>query len=336
MTALTVSNISIAFDETDVLTDASFCMSENQVACLLGESGCGKTTLLRAIAGLEKPATGSIKLFDTILHNANTSLATEKREIGIVFQDYALFPHLSVEKNIAFGLKKNATQTSIVNEMLDLVNLHEQREKYPHQLSGGQQQRVAIARALAPKPKLLLLDEPFSHLDVNLREKLAKDMREIVKQQGIMALMVTHDQHEAFAFADTIGVMNEGKIEQWGTAADIYHNPASHYVASFIGEGTVLNIRQCSDKQKELFTINQTQPARHILLRPDSFYLSGKGEVTATIISALFRGDHYLVECTLDDYDELKFIIHSHRGDNLQAGQRVNISLDPKKIQFIQ
>jgi iron(III) transport system ATP-binding protein len=332
MTALSINNLSLAFGDTSILSNASFTLQENEVACLLGESGCGKTTLLRSIAGLEKPQTGCVNLFNNVLSDEHSFIATEQREIGIVFQDYALFPHLSVEKNIAFGLKKAQNKKAIIDEMLTLVNLSEHRHKFPHQLSGGQQQRVAIARALAPKPKLLLLDEPFSNLDVQLREKLATDLRNMVKQQGIMALMVTHDQQEAFAFADKIGVMHQGNIEQWGTAVEIYNKPATHYVASFIGEGTVLDIGQCSEKQKALFCSKQTENAKHLLLRPDSFYLSDQGDIRATVISCLYRGDHHLIHCSLDDYDNLNLVIHSQ----LNPEGSILLNLSPEKITFIQ
>ena len=200
-----------------VVDGVDFRLESGQIACLLGPSGCGKTTLLRCIAGFEEIAGGEIRLHDKVVSSAGQRLAPEKRRIGMVFQDYALFPHLTVEENVAFGLGRNPQEDAHlrVRQLLATVGLHGQGNKYPHELSGGQQQRVALARALAPRPELILLDEPFSNLDVGLRERLSVEVREILKREGSTAVMVTHDQHEAFAMADEIGVMYEGRIQQW-------------------------------------------------------------------------------------------------------------------------
>ena len=209
------------------------------IGVLIGPSGCGKTTLLRAVAGLEPVSAGSIRLSGQTVSDANTHLPAEQRRIGMVFQDYALFPHMDVERNLAFGIQHlpAAQRKQRVREVLDLVGLAGAEKRFPHELSGGQQQRVALARALAPSPQLLLLDEPFSNLDVDLRERLAHEVREILKAAGATALFVTHDQLEAFAIGDMIGVMHEGLLHQWDDAYTLYHRPATRFVANFIGHG---------------------------------------------------------------------------------------------------
>ena len=200
------------------------------IGVLIGPSGCGKTSLLRAVAGLERCAAGRVSIAGEVLSDAaqGLHLAPEHRHIGMVFQDYALFPHLSVADNVAFGIAglDRQARAARVQQMLDLVGLGHAAQRAPHQLSGGQQQRVALARALAPKPRLLLLDEPFSSLDVDLRERLAHEVRQILKDSGTTALLVTHDQLEAFAVGDVIGVMHQGHLEQWDDAYTLYHRPA--------------------------------------------------------------------------------------------------------------
>ncbi len=225
----------------------SLGLAQGQIGVLIGPSGCGKTSLLRAVAGLEPCTAGRIGMNGNMLSDAAAGLhrAPEDRRIGMVFQDYALFPHLSVADNIAFGLRHRprAERGPRVQEMLQLVGLPDAGGRAPHQLSGGQQQRIALARALAPQPQLLLLDEPFSSLDIDLRERLAQELRQILKAAHTTALFVTHDQLEAFALADQIGVMHRGRLEQWGDAPTLYQRPASRFVAQFIGHGVLTPAR---------------------------------------------------------------------------------------------
>jgi iron(III) transport system ATP-binding protein len=237
-----LDDIHHAFPGHPVINGLSFAVNRGQIACLLGPSGCGKTTVLRAIAGFEPLLKGRILLDGRVVSEPGRQRAPELRRIGMVFQDYALFPHLTVGQNIAFGLQAllKAQRTTRVEEVLSLVGLNSTSATYPHELSGGQQQRVALARALAPKPELLLLDEPFSNLDVDLRERLSLEVRAIFKAQNTTVILVTHDQHEAFAMADEIGVMNGGRIEQWDSAYNLYHRPASRFVADFVGQGVLL------------------------------------------------------------------------------------------------
>ena len=246
MPLLSVNQIAIEFAGARRVVDGlSFALEAGEIACLLGASGCGKTTVLRSIAGFEALQAGEIHLQSQLLSAPGVQLPPQQRGIGMVFQDYALFPHLTVAQNVGFGLRSltKPEQARRVAEMLDLVGLGELGGRYIHELSGGQQQRVALARALAPQPRLLLLDEPFSNLDVELRERLGQEVRQILKATGTTAILVTHDQREAFAMADQIGVMSEGRIRQWGTPYDLYHQPVDRFVANFIGEGVLLPAR---------------------------------------------------------------------------------------------
>src|SRR5687768_13025011 len=239
---LEVRGVSQSYDGRPVLENLSFELQPGTIGCLLGPSGCGKTTVLRCIAGFEAVTRGEIVLHGETMTRPGRIVPAERRRIGMVFQDYALFPHLTVARNIGFGLRKASAgeRDARVAELLDIVGLHAVGERYPHELSGGQQQRVALARALAPRPTLMLLDEPFSNLDVEMRERLSIEVRAILKQQQTTAILVTHDQNEAFNIADEIGLMAHGRIEQWDTPYRLYHEPATRFVADFIGQGVFL------------------------------------------------------------------------------------------------
>ncbi|MDQ2696125.1 MAG: ABC transporter ATP-binding protein, partial [Pseudomonadota bacterium] len=239
---LELNNIRCRHQGQDVVRGLSLRVRKGNLVCLLGPSGCGKTTVLRAIAGFEPVYGGELRLRGEVIARPGFSLPPERRRLGMVFQDYALFPHLSVNDNITFGVRgRSARQLRRTSEeMLELVGLPGYGRRFPHQLSGGQQQRVALARALAPHPELLLLDEPFSSLDVELRERLACDVHDILKAQGITGVLVTHDQHEAFAVAEQVGVMRDGRLVQWDTPYNLYHEPADRFVADFIGQGRFL------------------------------------------------------------------------------------------------
>ncbi len=237
---LDLDHVSLAYDTPaglrQVVENLSFGLEKGHIGCLLGASGCGKTTILRAIAGFEPLRAGYIRLGGNILSSREIQVEPERRRVGMMFQDYALFPHLTVEKNVAFGLRRldKKPRSARVGELLELVGLAGSAQSYPHELSGGQQQRVALARALAPKPELLLLDEPFSNLDVDMRERLAFEVRDILKQTGHTALLVTHNQAEAFAIADRIGIMHQGRLVQWDTPHGLQQRPADEFVSGFI------------------------------------------------------------------------------------------------------
>lgn len=246
---LVLDGISLGYESRNgyraVVDDLSLTLEQGAIGCLLGSSGCGKTTILRAIAGFEPLRSGVIRLGSETLSGDGIQVLPERRRVGMMFQDYALFPHLTVEGNVAFGLRKRpaAERLRRTAEMLELVGLSALARSYPHEISGGQQQRVALARALAPEPELLLLDEPFSNLDVDTRERLAYEVRDILKRTGHTALLVTHNQAEAFAIADQIGIMREGKIEQWDSPWRLHHHPANDFVAEFIRRESLMNSR---------------------------------------------------------------------------------------------
>ncbi len=229
----------------DVLRELSLTLETGQIACLLGASGCGKTSVLRAIAGFEPLDGGSIRLDGRLLSGEGARVEPEHRRVGMMFQDYALFPHLDVAANVGFGLRRldAAERGRRVRALLDLVGLAGQEARRPHELSGGQQQRVALARALAPEPDLLLLDEPFSNLDVDARERLAFELRDLLKAAGRTALVVTHNQAEAFAVADRIGILNEGRLAQWDTPYGMHHHPATSDIAAFIHRDALMTRR---------------------------------------------------------------------------------------------
>lgn len=235
-----VENLSCAVDGYPILRELSFRVPAGSFCCLLGKSGCGKTTLFRALSGLNALQTGTIRINGTtVVENAVSYVPSHQRKVGLVFQDYTLFPHLSVRDNLLFGAPKcsRLEQQQMIDHLLKLVSLQGYEERFPHELSGGQQQRIALARTLASDPLLVLLDEPFSNLEQEQRWHLAKQVKRILRQQSVSAVLVTHDQKEAFVFADYIGIMMDGKLIQWGTPEDIYYRPKNERIVEFIGSG---------------------------------------------------------------------------------------------------
>ncbi len=343
MSLLTLDNVSHAYGKHAVVRELSLTLADGEIGCLLGASGCGKTTVLRLIAGFEAPTQGSIRLRDATVGAPGCHVPPEKRNIGMVFQDYALFPHLTIAANIGFGLReKSALAGRRIDELLSLVGLSGLGEKYPHELSGGQQQRVALARALAPAPHLLLLDEPFSNLDVELRERLSLEVRDILKQTGTAAILVTHDQHEAFAVADQVGIMHAGRIEQWDTPYNLYHRPATRHVADFVGQGVFLP-GQVIDRQTvaiELGALNSNLPlectssclacgkgcALDILLRPDDIVHDDASPTQAEVVAKTFRGAEFLYTLRLDSGIQVLSLVPSHH--NHAIGEKIGIRLD--------
>ncbi|MGD9772687.1 ABC transporter ATP-binding protein [Diaphorobacter sp.] len=286
-------------------------LAAGEIGVLIGPSGCGKTTLLRAVAGLEPLTGGTIRLGGEVVGTPGHSVPPEQRRIGMVFQDYALFPHLNVGRNVAFGIHTlpRPEQDQRVREALALVGLEGSESRFPHELSGGQQQRVALARALAPRPRLMLLDEPFSNLDVDLRERLAHEVRTILKAAGATALFVTHDQLEAFAIGDRIGVLDGGHLHQWDDAYALYHRPATRFVADFIGHGVFAPatlVRQgdqvvartalgdLMDADGCLLPSSYPGGECDVLLRADDVVHDDSAPVRARIVRKAFRGSEFL------------------------------------------
>jgi iron(III) transport system ATP-binding protein len=241
--ALTLKGVSKSFGDVAALTDVSFSLPESQILCLVGKSGCGKSTLLRLIGGIERPDQGSIFLSEQEIVGKNCFVEPDKREIGFVFQDYALFPHLSVQDNIAFGIRQFSTKErqQRVGDLLELVGLGHMAKRFPHSLSGGEQQRIALARALAPRPKLILMDEPFSNLDLGLKRRVRDDTIALLRQVDATAIMVTHDPQEALLIGDQVILMDRGHIVQQGSGDELYHRPSNAYAAEFFGDFNVLD-----------------------------------------------------------------------------------------------
>ncbi len=352
---LSLDDVTVTYRSADGATPAavdrvSLSLAAGALGVLIGPSGCGKTSLLRAIAGLERLQSGRITIGGELLSDGLTGLhrPPESRQIGMVFQDYALFPHLSVEDNVGFGLRRlnRGERGERVREVLQLVGLDGSGRRLPHQLSGGQQQRVALARALAPRPRLLLLDEPFSSLDVDLRERLAHEIRGILKAAGTTALFVTHDQLEAFAVGDRIGVMHGGRLEQWDDAYSLYHRPATRFVADFIGHGVFTPARivgacganadtaACSARVEtplgDLVDITEcplpdAYPGGEcdVLLRADDIVHDDDSPVKACIERKSFRGSEFLYALRLAN--GLRVMAHVPSHHDHQIGEWIGI-----------
>lgn len=341
MPLLKVDNISAGYDEHRVVDALSFHVNRGEIVSLLGPSGCGKTTALRAIAGFEPISDGEITISDRPVSTPQLLTPPELRSIGMVFQDYALFPHLTVAENIAFGLKKlPAVDRRVqVEHLMDATGLRGMEQRYPHELSGGQQQRVALARALAPRPTLLLMDEPFSNLDVELRERLSAEVRDILKAEGISGILVTHDQHEAFAVSDKVGVIYEGRILQWDTPYNLYHEPADRFVADFIGQGRFIpGIVQTPDTfETELGLLKGKRCCTEaigrkvqILIRPDDLVPDQNGDIPATIRDKAFKGAEILYTLELPTGTRLLSLFPSHHDYHL--GDSVRVRLDAEHL----
>jgi iron(III) transport system ATP-binding protein len=339
---LSLTDLAVAYDHHAVVEHFNLRLPAGRIGCLLGPSGCGKTTVLRAIAGFEPVAAGSVQLNGEVVASADRMVPPERRQIGMVFQDHALFPHLTVGDNVAFGLRGRRDATEVAQHMLDTVGLGHTTRRFPHELSGGQQQRVALARALAPEPRLLLLDEPFSNLDVELRERLGGELRDLLKARGTTALLVTHDQHEAFAIADEIGIMTDGRIQQWDSAYRLYHEPANRFVADFVGEGAFLpgTVRQGRHILTELGELESPEPIRctehgdlcdvgcevDVLLRPDDVLHDDLSPMTARVRARAFRGAEFLYALELDSGRRVLSLVPSHHDHAI--GERIGIRLE--------
>ena len=324
--AVSVRNLSKSFDGNQVLHGVDLDVEPGTVTALLGPSGCGKTTLLRSIAGLTKPDEGTVVIGDTTVVGPRTWVQPEHRQIGMVFQEWALFPHLSVGRNVAYGLRRDPEASARVGEMLELVGLSGLEDRSPSTLSGGQQQRVALARALAPRPSVLLLDEPFSNLDSAMRVEIRAEVHRLLAELGITAIFVTHDQEEAFVLGEQVAVVNEGHIEQVGTPHEIYENPASRWIAEFVG---VVNFLEGTARDGMVDTplgpIALDEP-RHgqveVVIRPEHLVI-GTGGTDATVELVEFYGHDAMLVLQLEQGARLHARVPPHQA--LRRGEAVTV-----------
>ncbi|MBW8011197.1 MAG: ABC transporter ATP-binding protein [Chloroflexi bacterium] len=317
------------------IDDLNLSVHCNEIIALVGPSGCGKTTALRLIAGFEEPDAGNIKLDETMVANSHINIPPENRGVGMVFQDYALFPHLTVNENVSFGVKPHSknTQTSNISSMLTLAGLDELTHRYPHELSGGQRQRVALARALTPQPIIILLDEPFSNLDADLRIKIREEVRIILKTINITSIFVTHDQEEALFMGDRLAVMNKGRIEQIGSPEEIFHQPATRFVAEFMGNTDFLLGEVHPDGiQTEIGIIPQrvdlpVNTPVELAARADDITFKPKSGEKAIILARHFKGAHNIYRLRLPS-GRLLHAIQPHT-KIIPPGTTVHVWADP-------
>lgn len=320
---LIIEDVSYQYDRSvKVLDNINLSIQDGEIICLLGESGSGKTTLLRAIAGLENDYQGQISYNE----QAIKPIPIHQRGFGLMFQDFALFPHMTVAENVAFGLKMQSISTDeqirIVDEMLNLVGLDGYQQRSIDALSGGQKQRVALARSLAPRPRLLMLDEPLGSLDAGLRERLVIELKDIIKQIRLTAIYVTHDQQEAYAIADRIAIMNKGQIEQFDTPKQLYRHPKTKFIAEFLGLSNIVTAN---------FLRQYTRvdlPAKKYLIHPDSLILDDNGPIHAKVIERIFQGDTYRLRVQVDKDIELTFKVSSLSVPDNVESLRLSINTD--------
>ncbi|MGH3086806.1 MAG: ABC transporter ATP-binding protein [Rubrobacteraceae bacterium] len=335
-TMVRLAGVSLSYGAVRAARDLDLEARRGELLALLGPSGCGKTTTLRLISGFEPPDSGEVEINGEKVAGGGVFVPPEKRRVGVVFQDYALFPHLSVERNVAFGLKGGGKQKSRVEEVLALARLAGLGERMPHELSGGQQQRVALARALAPEPSVVLLDEPFSNLDASLRTEVRREMREILAQADATAIFVTHDQDEALSIADEVAVMFDGKIVQSARPEDLYHDPATREVAAFVGEANFLS---GTAENGEAGCSLGTAPARgafsgeiEVMVRPEAVRLWKTSDANSLVESREFYGHDQLVRLRLDSGEQI--VSRSMGARGFRPGERVRASIEGEVVVF--
>ncbi len=303
------------------VNNISFTVEHGEILSLLGPSGCGKTTTLRLLAGFEALDNGFIYFDEKLIASANLTLPPEERNIGMVFQDYALFPHLNVFENITFGIRDKKIKQQTCERLLRLINLTGLEKRYPHELSGGQQQRIALARALSTKPKLILMDEPFSNLDTSLKKQMRDEIKRIVKDSGVSAVMVTHDPEDALVMADKIIIMKNGVIEQQGLPHELYKRPATEFVARFLGEANILDISSFKESA-----------TGKVVIRPEDICLSKEGIYECVVEKNQYLGNR--VEVALL-YQNQTILAKAPNTLVVEKGQRVRFSINWDKAYFL-
>jgi len=344
MFALSIKKLSYKINQIDILKDISLNLEPDKIACVLGPSGCGKTTLLKLIAGLEKTQHGEIYLRDNLVSSPNTHIDTGKRNIGFLFQDYALFPHLTVEENLKFAIKNNKNNKEEIHEITNLIKLPNANSKYPHELSGGEQQRVALARSIIAQPNLLLLDEPFSSLDLNLKEEIRDDTLHLLQKFNISVIVVTHDPFEAMFISNQIHIMQkDGTIVQSGTPQELYNNPANSYVAEIFGETNKFrSIVKNSMIKTPLgdFPANQNSESDEvdILIRPQAIKLSKEktpvNGVKGTVMASRLMGSFSFIHLSVLDKNNEVLHVHSHMPPGFLPKHATAVGIEVDKNQI--
>jgi iron(III) transport system ATP-binding protein len=325
---ISVDGIAVHYGNTVAIDDFSLDVEVGSLVALVGPSGCGKTTALRAIAGFERPSSGTIRIRGTVVSDGNTMIAPEGRNVGMVFQEYALFPHISVAENVGYGVRGSG-RVSRVQEVLELVGLEDHGDRFPHELSGGEQQRVALARALAPEPDVVLLDEPFSNLDAPQRERMRRELRKILKAARVTAVFVTHDQAEALAIADIIAVMRDGHIRQVGTPDDVYTAPVSPWVAKFLGDAVLFNGTAANGSVATALGPVPTEltdgTEAKVMIRPEWIMPTASDDGTGLVVDREFYGHDQRVEIELNEGELVEALVPTRKA--IHVGDRVDIEL---------
>ncbi len=333
---LEIRNVTRAFDNLPVLRGVDLDVAAGEIVCLLGPSGCGKTTLLRIVAGLERADSGDV----LVEGKSILSQPIHTRDFGLMFQDFALFPHMNVQANVAFGLRMQGLRREVrearARDVLALVGLSGFEKRDVGQLSGGERQRVALARSLAPNPRLLMLDEPLGSLDAALRERLVVDLRTIIRQVGLTTLYVTHDQHEAFAISDRMALMNAGKFEQVGAPAEVYRRPATTFAARFLGLNNIVPVERILGNAAHTplgtFPLPEPDTATALLLHPDGITPDENGEIAGTISESVFLGDSYRVTLQTGTGIPLSFRLAARSHPAPALGETIRVGIAPEYV----
>ncbi|KXZ40387.1 iron(III) transport system ATP-binding protein [Alkalithermobacter thermoalcaliphilus JW-YL-7 = DSM 7308] len=342
MSSIELKNISKRYkgEKRYALSNVDLQIKDGEIVTLLGPSGCGKTTTLRLIAGFEKPESGTIRFGNEYIVDDNTFIPPQKRGVGMVFQDYALFPHLTVYENISFGMKKDKDLSSKMQSVLHLVKLSGLEKRYPSELSGGQQQRVALARALIRSPKVILFDEPFSNLDTDLRTTMRGEIVSIIKKTKSTAIFVTHDQKEAMAISDRVIVMNNGFVEQIGTPKEIFEKPKNKFVAEFIGFSNIFkgkinnNILSCDFTDINIENKENMSGQVYFSIKPSGIRINDEGNLSGVVRSTSYFGDYLevFISYITKDKEILDLVCYEDPSKDLKVGDSVRFSIDKDKI----